>query len=55
MRSHERSREASAEEKEEFVGGLITFLVGASMAIAAIAVWAVARWRAGRAAGGRRW
>jgi hypothetical protein len=37
------------------MGGLITFLVGASIAILAIGVWALARWRAGRAAGDRRW
>jgi hypothetical protein len=37
------------------VGGLITFLVGASIAIMAIGGWAIWRWRDGRARGGRRW
>jgi hypothetical protein len=37
------------------MGGLVTFLVGASVATLAIGAWAFARWRAGRAAGGRRW
>jgi len=37
------------------VGGLITFVVGASIAIMAIFGWAVLRWRDGRARGGRRW
>jgi hypothetical protein len=35
--------------------GLITFLVGASIAVIAIGGWAVARWRVGRAGDGRRW
>jgi hypothetical protein len=38
--------------KEQVVAGLITFLVGASLAAVAIVAWGVARWRAGR---GRRW
>jgi len=37
------------------MGGLITFLVGASIAAIALAGWRVVRWRAGRAGGGRRW
>jgi hypothetical protein len=51
MRSHERSSDA----QERAMAGLITFLVGASIAVVAIAAWAVARRRASRAAGGRRW
>ena len=34
---------------------MVTFLIGASVAVVAIGAWAVARWRAARAAGGRRW
>jgi hypothetical protein len=37
------------------MGGLITFLVGASIAVVALAAWALVRWRAFRATGGRRW
>jgi hypothetical protein len=37
------------------MGGLITFLVGASFAILAVGVWTVVRVRAGRKGGGRRW
>ncbi len=37
------------------MGGLITFLVGASIGLLAIAVWAFVLWRASRAGGGRRW
>jgi hypothetical protein len=37
------------------MAGLITFIVGASLAAVAIGVWAVVRSRASRAGGGRRW
>jgi hypothetical protein len=37
------------------MGGLITFLVGASIAVIVIGGSAVVRWRAGGAGGGRRW
>ena len=37
------------------MGGMITFLVGASIATIALGGWAVVRFRTARARGGRRW
>jgi hypothetical protein len=40
------------QKKEQVMGGMITFLIGASLGAAAIVAWGITRWRAGR---GRRW